>query len=62
MLLPMIPERLQWLVRADAPSIELAELFRSAGHEVFLVGGSLRDALLGRTPSVRCAWSRRSGR
>lgn len=51
MLLPMIPERLQWLVRADAPSIELAELFRSAGHEVFLVGGSLRDALLGRTPS-----------
>jgi poly(A) polymerase len=47
----MIPERLQWLVRADAPSIELAELFRSAGHEIYLVGGSLRDALLGRTPA-----------
>ena len=51
MLLPMIPERLQWLVRADAPSVELAELFRSAGHEIYLVGGSLRDALLGRPPS-----------
>jgi poly(A) polymerase len=47
----MIPERLQWLVRADAPSVELAKLFRSAGHEIYLVGGSLRDALLGRTPS-----------
>ena len=47
----MIPERLQWLVRADAPSVELAELFLSAGHELYLVGGSLRDALLGRTPS-----------
>ena len=51
MLLPMIPERLQWLVRADAPSVELAELFLSAGHKLYLVGGSLRDALLGRTPS-----------
>ena len=47
----MIPERLQWLVRADAPSVELAELFLSAGHKLYLVGGSLRDALLGRTPS-----------
>ena len=47
----MIPERLQWLVRADAPSVELAELFRSAGHEIYLVGGSVRDALLGRVPS-----------
>jgi poly(A) polymerase len=47
----MIPERLQWLVRADAPSVELAELFRAAGHKIYLVGGSVRDALLGRVPS-----------
>ena len=47
----MIPERLQWLVRADAPSVELSHRFEEAGHELYLVGGSLRDALLGRTPS-----------
>ena len=47
----MIPERLQWLVRADAPSVELSKRFEAAGHELYLVGGSLRDALLGRTPS-----------
>jgi len=28
---------------------KLAELFTSAGHELFLVGGCVRDALLGRT-------------
>ena len=47
----MIPERLQWLVRADAPAVTLARLFDGAGHQFFLVGGSLRDALLGREPS-----------
>ncbi len=47
----MIPERLQWLVRADAPSVELANLFVAAGHQLFLVGGSVRDALLGRAPA-----------
>lgn len=47
----MIPERLQWLVRADGPSVELAELFRARDLEIYLVGGSLRDALLGRVPS-----------
>lgn len=46
----MIPERLQWLVRADAPAVRMARLFDDAGHQFFLVGGSLRDALLGREP------------
>ena len=27
---------------------ELAQRFRTAGHELYLVGGSVRDALLGR--------------
>jgi len=30
---------------------ELAERFRAAGHELFLVGGTVRDTLLGRTGS-----------
>ena len=42
----MIPERLDWLT-TGAPN-ELARLFTSAGHEIYLVGGSVRDALLGR--------------
>jgi poly(A) polymerase len=50
-LFGMIPERLQWLVRADAPASELAEIFSAAGHELYLVGGSLRDALCGKPPS-----------
>lgn len=44
----MIPPRLEPLLRADAPAGQLAELFRDAGHELALVGGSVRDALLGR--------------
>ncbi len=48
---PMIPERLQWMVRADAPAVELAKRFELADHQLYLVGGSLRDALLGRTPA-----------
>lgn len=43
----MIPDRLKWLT-ADAPE-ELAQLFAGAGHEIYLVGGSVRDALLGRS-------------
>ncbi len=42
----MIPERLSWLT-AGAPA-DLARLFIDAGHEFYLVGGSVRDALLGR--------------
>ena len=45
----MIPERLKWLSRG--PTRELADLFTSAGHEIYLVGGSVRDALLARDPS-----------
>lgn len=47
----MIPDRLKWLIRADAPAGLLAALFRAAGHQLYLVGGSVRDALLGREPS-----------
>jgi len=42
----MIPERLEWL-SAGAPA-ELAERFAGADHELYLVGGSVRDALMGR--------------
>ena len=42
----MIPKRLSWL--GQGLTRDLAELFASAGHEIYLVGGSVRDALLGR--------------
>ncbi len=42
----MIPERLAWLNRG--PARELADLLTGAGHAIYLVGGSVRDALLGR--------------
>ena len=42
----MIPERLTWLDRG--PTRELADLVARAGHELYLVGGSVRDALLER--------------
>lgn len=45
----MIPERLRWLVADGSPTVELAARFRDAGHALYLVGGSVRDALLGRT-------------
>lgn len=45
----MIPERLRWLVADGSPTVELAARFRDAGHSLYLVGGSVRDALLGRT-------------
>ena len=44
----MIPERLQWLVAPEAPSTVLGERFAAAGFSLYLVGGSLRDALLAR--------------
>ena len=34
------------------PADELGALFAAAGHELYLVGGSVRDALLGVSPSV----------
>ncbi|HUD17881.1 MAG TPA: CCA tRNA nucleotidyltransferase, partial [Acidimicrobiales bacterium] len=39
----MLPERLQPLVQATA---ELSDRFRSAGHSLYLVGGSVRDAIV----------------
>jgi poly(A) polymerase len=40
----MIPERFKAIVEATAP---LAALFESAGHTLYLVGGSVRDAMVG---------------
>jgi poly(A) polymerase len=44
----MIPPRLQGLLDEGTPSRELAERFAAAGHSIYLVGGSVRDALLNR--------------
>lgn len=41
----MVPERLRPLIDETAP---LAERFADAGHRLYLVGGVVRDALLGR--------------
>ena len=37
------------LVTVPPVALELAELFASAGHRLYLVGGTVRDALLGRS-------------
>ena len=47
-LYPMTPSRLGWLVEPGSPTAELATLFDRAGHRLYLVGGSVRDAFLGR--------------
>ena len=44
----MIPERLTWLVADDAPSVKIGSRFVDEGFEFYLVGGSVRDALLDR--------------
>jgi poly(A) polymerase len=44
----MIPARLEPLLRADGVPVALARRFAGAGRDLFLVGGSVRDALLGR--------------
>lgn len=44
----MIPERLRFLERPDLPPAQLAVLFGDAGEEIYLVGGSVRDAFLER--------------
>ena len=38
---------MQHLLRIAPVIDELGELFRGAGHQLYLVGGSVRDALLG---------------
>src|SRR5437879_7844786 len=44
----VVPERLQAVLDEVRP---LAERFRGAGHRVYLVGGSVRDLLLGLDPA-----------
>ena len=45
----MLPERLRPLVQATA---DLSERFRSAGRTLFLVGGSVRDAIVADGPAT----------
>ncbi len=47
----MIPPRLQSLLASGTASRELSERFADAGHGLYLVGGSVRDALLDRPNS-----------
>jgi len=44
----VIPARLADLLSPGTPARELARLFAAAGHDLYLVGGSVRDALLDR--------------
>jgi poly(A) polymerase len=40
---------MRWLVDPNLPPMQLGELFAAAGYQLYLVGGSVRDAFLGRT-------------
>ena len=44
----VLPERVQSLFAEGSPAMDLAALFHDAGHELYLVGGSVRDAILDR--------------
>ncbi len=44
----MVPPRLEWLLDPNGVPVQLGGLFEEAGFRLFLVGGSMRDALLGR--------------
>jgi poly(A) polymerase len=44
----VIPKRLEFLVSPELPPAQLAPRFKDSGHELFLVGGSVRDAFLER--------------
>jgi poly(A) polymerase len=44
----VIPDRLEFLTSPELPPAQLAALFAGAGEEIFLVGGSVRDAFLER--------------
>ena len=44
-----VPERLRPLLAPDSPLQDLARRFYDGGHQLFLVGGSVRDALIGVT-------------
>jgi poly(A) polymerase len=43
-----VPARLARYFTPDSPTQQLAQRLRALGHEAFLVGGSVRDALLDR--------------
>ena len=45
----MIPARLEPLLRADGAPARLAARFAELGHDLYVVGGSVRDAMLGRS-------------
>lgn len=48
-ILPLvIPDRMRWLVDSALPPMQLGERFAAAGFQLFLVGGSVRDAFLER--------------
>jgi poly(A) polymerase len=49
----VIPPRLERLLDASGVPMRVASRFRDAGHDVFLVGGSVRDAMLGRESTGR---------
>jgi poly(A) polymerase len=44
----VIPKRLEFLKAADLPPSQLTEVFQAAGDQLYLVGGSVRDAFLER--------------
>ena len=44
-----VPERLRPLLAPESPLQNLARRFRDGGHQLYLVGGSVRDALIGVT-------------
>ena len=44
----MLPDRVQRLFEPGSHTIQLADLFAEAGYELYLVGGSVRDAILDR--------------
>ena len=54
----MVSAGLNYLLAADSPVVGLAGAFRAKGHELYLVGGVVRDAFLGRrheTPDLDLA-------
>ncbi|MGB7860457.1 MAG: hypothetical protein WBM90_08170, partial [Acidimicrobiia bacterium] len=44
----MIPKRLEFLTSPGLPPSQLSEIFTASGEELYLVGGSVRDAFLER--------------
>ncbi len=49
--MPSVPPRLAAILVAGSPVQRVASALTDAGHECFLVGGSVRDAIIGRDPA-----------